>query len=155
MQGKNEDFSLWLHFHQHSRKKNQNIIYIFLNHSVNERNKFSWLWKTICFNGHNCMKKSKFCFWAKSESKGTELSGVVNLLEVDMIVMESFIVMSLYQLQIVVNVMKSLSDVHPYLSHISVLKRSVSQHRYLYTYRFTSLCNFFLLFHICCKQMQR
>lgn len=28
------------------------------------------------------MKKSKF-FWAKSESKGTELSGVVNLLEVD------------------------------------------------------------------------
>lgn len=63
-------------------KKNQNIIYIFLNHSVNERNKFSWLWKTICFNGHNCMKKSKF-FLAKSESKGTELSGVVNLLEVD------------------------------------------------------------------------
>lgn len=63
-------------------KKNQNIIYIFLNHSVNERNKFSWLWKTIFFNGHNCMKKSKF-FWAKSESKGSELSGVVNLLEVD------------------------------------------------------------------------
>lgn len=95
-------------------------------------------------------------FLAKSESKGTELSGVVNLLEVDiMIVMESFIVMSVYQLQIVVNVIKSLSDVHPYLSHISVLKRSVSQHRYLYTYQFTSLCNFFLLFHICCKQMQR
>lgn len=63
-----------------------------------------------------------------------------------MIVMESFIVMSVYQLQIVVNVMKSLSDVHPYLSHISVLKRSVSQHRYLYTYRFTSLCNFFCCF---------
>lgn len=62
-----------------------------------------------------------------------------------MIVMESFIVMSLYQLQIVVNVIKSLSDVHPYLSHISVLKRSVSQHRYLYTYRFTSLCNFFFV----------
>lgn len=38
--------------------------------------------KTIFFNGHNCMKKSKF-FLAKSESKGTELSGVVNLLEVD------------------------------------------------------------------------
>lgn len=63
--------------------------------------------------------------------------------------------MSVYQLQIVVNVMKSLSDVHPYLSHILVLKRSVSQHRYLCTYRFTSLCNFFFLFHICCKQMQR
>lgn len=141
---KNEDFSLWLHFHQHSRKKNQNITYIFLNHSVNERNKFSWLWKTICFNGRNYMKKSK-CFLAKSESKGSELSGVVNLLEVDMIVMESFIVMSVYQLQIVVNVIKSLSDVHPYLSHISVLKRSVSQHRYLYTYRFTSLCNFFFV----------
>lgn len=64
-----------------------------------------------------------------------------------MIVMESFIVMSLYQLQIVVNVIKSLSDVHPYLSHISVLKRSVSQHRYLCTgtYRFTSLCNFFFV----------
>lgn len=44
-----------------------------------------------------------------------------------MIVMESFIVMSVYQLQIVVNVIKSLSDVHPYLSHVSVLKRSVSQ----------------------------
>lgn len=55
-------FLLWLHFHQHSRKKNQNITYIFLNHSVNERNKFSWLWKTICFNGRNCMKKSKFVF---------------------------------------------------------------------------------------------
>lgn len=84
-------------------------------------------------------------FLAKSESKGTELSGVVNLLEVDMIVMESFIVMSVYQLQIVVNVIKSLSDVHPYLSHISMLKRSVSQHRYLYTYQFTSLCNFFFV----------
>lgn len=34
------------------------------------------------FNGHNCIKKSKF-FLAKSEFKGTELSGVVNLLEVD------------------------------------------------------------------------
>lgn len=43
-------------------------------------------------------------------------------------IMESFIVMSVYQLQIVVNVIKSLSDVHPYLSHVSVLKRSVSQH---------------------------
>lgn len=43
---------------------------------------FSWLWKTIFFNGCNCMKKSKY-FLAKSESKGTELSGVVNLLEVD------------------------------------------------------------------------
>lgn len=36
----------------------------------------------ICFNGRNCMKKSKY-FLAKSDSKGTELSGVVNLLEVD------------------------------------------------------------------------
>lgn len=63
-------------------KKSKYNIYIFLNHSVNERSKFSWVWETICFNGHNCMKKSKF-FLAKSESKGSELSGVVNLLEVD------------------------------------------------------------------------
>lgn len=78
-------FFLWLHFHQHSRKKNQNIIYIFLNHSVNERNKFSWLWETICFNGHTAVTAVRRAnlFLAKSESKGTELSGVVNLLEID------------------------------------------------------------------------
>lgn len=70
-----------------------------------------------------------------------------------MVVMESFIVMSVYGLQIVVNVIKSLSDVHPYLSQILVLKWSVSQHRYLCIYWHTSLFNF--LFHICCKQMQR
>lgn len=27
-----------------------------------KKKKFSWLWKTICFNGHNCSKKSKFVF---------------------------------------------------------------------------------------------
>lgn len=71
-----------------------------------------------------------------------------------MIVMESFIVMSVYQLQIVVNVIKSLSDVHPYLSHISVLKRSVSIDIYILT-NLQVFVTFFLLFHICCKQMQR
>lgn len=142
MRGKNEDFSLWLHFHQHSRKKKSKYN-IYFPKSFRQWKKQIFL-VVENFNGHNCIKKSKF-FLAKSESKGSELSGVVNLLEVDMIVMESFIVMSVYQLQIVVNVIKSLSDVHPYLSHISVLKRSVSQHRYLSTYQFTSLCNFFFV----------
>lgn len=138
-------------FNNIPRKKN------FLNHSVNESKKISWLGKIafIYFNGHYCMKKKK-AFLAKSESKGYwryQVLLIVSDIYIYMVVMESFIVMSVYGLQIVVNVIKSLSDVHPYLSQILVLKWSVSQQRYLCIYRYTSLFNF--LFHICCKQMQR
>lgn len=152
MWGNSDDISLWLHFQQHSQGKKN-----FLNHSVNESKKISWLGKIafIYFNGHYCMKKKK-AFLAKSESKGYwryQVLLIVRGTYIYMVVMESFIVMSVYGLQIVVNVIKSLSDVHPYLSQILVLKWSVSQHRYLCIYRYTSLFNF--LFHICCKQMQR
>lgn len=80
MRGKNEDFSLWLHFHQHSRKKKSKYN-IYFPKSFRQWKKQIFL-VVENFNGHNCIKKSKF-FLAKSESKGSELSGVVNLLEVD------------------------------------------------------------------------
>lgn len=63
-------------------EKNQNIIHIFLNHSVNERNKFSWVWKTISSMDITAWRRANL-FLAKSEFKGSEFSGVVNLLEVD------------------------------------------------------------------------
>lgn len=102
-------------FNNIPRKKN------FLNHSVNESKKISWLGKIafIYFNGHYCMKKKK-AFLAKSESKGYwryQVLLIVRGTYIYMVVMESFIVMSVYGLQIVVNVIKSLSDVHPYLYH--------------------------------------
>lgn len=66
-----------------------------------------------------CMKKKK-AFLAKSESKGYWCYQVLLIVRgtyIYMVVMESFIVMSVYGLQIVINVIKSLSDVHPYLYH--------------------------------------
>lgn len=63
-------------------EKNQNIIYIFLNHSVNERNKISWCGKLFALMDISAWRRAKF-FLPNLESKGSELSGVVNLLEVD------------------------------------------------------------------------